>query len=606
MKTLITNRFLLLFVFLLTAVSGQGQEVYYPGSVVFPADATLEQKVEMAAKVVPTLQQLAWQQMELTAFLHFGIDTFTDREWGDGKEDPALFNPVELDARQWVRILHEAGFRMVILTAKHHDGFCLWPTATTRHSVASSPWREGTGDVVKEVRAACEEYGMKFGIYLSPWDRNAECYGDSHRYNRFFVSQLTELLTHYGEVHEVWFDGANGEGPNGKRQEYDWETFYDTIRRLQPQAVMAIMGDDVRWVGNERGLGRTTEWSATVLTPGIYSRSKTERNRLGIRENSPDLGSREVLKEAGEIFWYPSEVDVSIRPGWFYHAAEDKKVKSLDKLVDIYFQSVGYNSVLLLNVPPDRRGLIHEADALRLKEWADYLGRAFAHDRVVDSARYAVVQEHAVEEYALESKTRINILMLQEDITKGQRTEAFTVEAWVDGAWQEIGRGTTIGYKRLLRIPAVETDRIRVRIEQCRLPVNLCRVAVYYAKPPEQVVADESWNDIPRTDWRLLSDDPLTIDLGREVMLRAFTYAPYKAEAKPTTAVRYRLAVSEDGRQWREIPTMGEFANVINNPLPQTVDMNQIIRTRFIRLDATAASGDKAVITMQEIGVTVE
>lgn len=207
MKTLITNRFLLLFVFLLTAVSGQGQEVYYPGSVVFPADATLEQKVEMAAKVVPTLQQLAWQQMELTAFLHFGINTFTDSEWGDGKEDPALFNPVELDARQWVRILHEAGFRMVILTAKHHDGFCLWPTATTRHSVASSPWREGKGDVVKEVRAACEEYGMKFGIYLSPWDRNAECYGDSHRYNRFFVSQSSpncsltmEKYTKYGSM----------------------------------------------------------------------------------------------------------------------------------------------------------------------------------------------------------------------------------------------------------------------------------------------------------------------------------------------------------------------------------------------------------------------
>lgn len=265
-------------------VGGQAQQdtSYFVKHLQFSGNESLEQKALMAARLVPSPQQLAWQQMELTAFLHFGINTFTGREWGDGTEDPSLFNPTELDAEQWVRTLKECGFKMVLLTAKHHDGFCLWPTKTTSHSVASSPWKDGKGDVVRELRDACTKYGMKFGVYLSPWDRNASCYGNSPEYNKFFIEQLTELLTNYGEVNEVWFDGANGEGPNGKKQVYDWDAFYKTIQRLQPKAVMAIMGDDVRWVGNEKGIGRETEWSATVLTPGIYARSAENNKRLGV------------------------------------------------------------------------------------------------------------------------------------------------------------------------------------------------------------------------------------------------------------------------------------------------------------------------------------
>lgn len=264
----------------------QKKENYYVKQVEFPQNATLEQKVDMAARLVPTPQQLSWQHLELTAFLHFGINTFTGREWGDGKEDPALFNPSNLDAEQWVRNLKEAGFKLVILTAKHHDGFCLWPTKTTQHSVASSPWKDGKGDVVKELRDACNKYDMKFGVYLSPWDRNASCYGEGEAYNKFFIEQLTELLSNYGEVYEVWFDGANGEGPNGKKQQYDWKNIYNTIHTLQPKAVTAIMGDDVRWVGNERGLGRETEWSATVLTPSAYGSSLNKD--LGISSTGKD------------------------------------------------------------------------------------------------------------------------------------------------------------------------------------------------------------------------------------------------------------------------------------------------------------------------------
>ena len=594
---------LLLSSTLIGGVQAQKKENYYVKHVEFPQDATLEQKVDMAARLVPTPQQYAWQQMELTAFLHFGINTFTGREWGDGKEDPALFNPSELDAEQWVKSLKNAGFKMVILTAKHHDGFCLWPTATTKHSIASSPWKNGQGDVVKELRKACDKYDMKFGVYLSPWDRNAECYGDSPRYNEFFVRQLTELLTNYGEVHEVWFDGANGEGPNGKKQIYDWDAFYKTIQRLQPKAVMAIMGDDVRWVGNEKGIGRETEWTATVLTPGIYTRSQENNKRLGVFGKAEDLGSRKILEKATELFWYPSEVDVSIRPGWFYHAEEDGKVKSLKHLSDIYFQSVGYNSVLLLNIPPDRRGLIHEADIKRLKEFADYRQQTFADNRVENGRKCWCATSGSETVYTLKSKSEINLVMLQEDITKGQRVEAFTVEALTDKGWKEVGKGTTIGYKRMLRFPTVNASKLRVKIGECRLTACVSQVAAYYAEPLQEETKKEDWNNLPRSGWKQVAISPLTIDLGKTVTLASFTYAPAKAEAKPTMAFRYKFFVSEDGKTWKEVPTNGEFSNIMHNSLPQTVTLGQKIQARFIKLEATTPTATTAKIEMNEIEI---
>ena len=597
------------FEFTLYPVKPEGQaqkkENYYVKHLEFPQNATLEQKVDMAARLIPTPQQLSWQQMELTAFLHFGINTFTGREWGDGKEDPALFNPSELNAEQWVRTLKEAGFKMVLLTAKHHDGFCLWPTATTKHSVASSPWKKGQGDVVRELRKACDKYDMKFGVYLSPWDRNAECYGDSPRYNDFFIRQLTELLTNYGEVHEVWFDGANGEGPNGKKQVYDWEAFYKTIQRLQPKAVMAIMGDDVRWVGNEKGLGRETEWSATVLTPGIYARSEENNKRLGVFSKAKDLGSRSMLAEATELFWYPSEVDVSIRPGWFYHAEEDTKVKSLKHLSDIYFQSVGYNSVLLLNIPPDRRGLIHEADVKQLKDFAAYRKRVFADNRVVKGRKEWNAVSGSEKIYSLKPESEINVVMLQEDIAKGQRVESFAVEVLTEQGWQEVGQGTTVGYKRLLRFPAVKASQLKVKINECRLTAHISQVGAFYATPLLEDNQTESWNNLPRKEWKQVAASPLTIDLGKMVQLSAFTYAPLKAEAKPTMAFRYKFYVSTDGKSWAEVPTNGEFSNIMHNPLPQTVTFNKGVQARFIKLEATTPAATTAKVEMNEIGVTV-
>lgn len=582
----------------------QQKEEYYVKHLEFPQGATLEQKVDMAARLVPTPQQQEWQKMELTAFLHFGINTFTDREWGDGTEDPALFNPTELDAEQWVRSLKEAGFKMVILTAKHHDGFCLWPTKTTKHSVASSKWKDGKGDVVKELRDACTKYDMRFGVYLSPWDRNAECYGDSPRYNQFFIDQLTELLTNYGEVHEVWFDGANAEGPNGRKQIYDWDAFYKTIQKLQPKAVMAIMGDDVRWVGNERGLGRETEWSATVLAPGIYTRSDSVNSALGVGSTSADLGSREILAKANELFWYPSEVDVSIRPGWFYHADQDNQVKSLKHLTDIYFQSVGYNSVLLLNIPPDRRGLIHEADVKRLKEFADYRDRTFANNLVADGQVLWNAAGGESREYALKEAAPVNVVLLQEDIAKGQRVEEFEVEALVDGEWKSVGKGTTIGYKRLLRFPEVNASSLRLTLRSTRLKANICNVAAYYAAPLAETQDEAQWNNLPRDTWKVTAEQPLTIDLGKQVSLKAFTYAPLNGEAKPTMAYKYKFSVSTDGQQWTEVKTSGEFSNIMHNPVPQTVSFESNVKARFIKLDAQTTDGQAAKVSEDEIGVT--
>lgn len=601
---------LILSTALLAAIctAGQAQEKndYYVKHVEFPQGATLEQKVDMAARLVPTPQQLEWQQMELTAFLHFGINTFTGREWGDGKENPALFNPTDFDAEQWVRSLKEAGFKMAILTAKHHDGFCLWPTKTTGHSVAASPWKDGKGDVVRELRDACDKYGIKFGVYLSPWDRNASCYGDSPKYNEFFIEQLTELLTNYGEVHEVWFDGANGEGPNGKKQEYDWTAILSTIRRLQPRAVTAIMGDDVRWVGNERGLGRETEWSATVLTPGTYARCEEQNKALGVKATSKDLGGRDMLVNAKELFWYTSEVDVSIRPGWFYHQQEDNQVKSLKHLTDIYFKSVGYNSVLLLNIPPDQRGRISDADVNRLKEFADYRKEIFADNRVKGGLKAWTARPGDTRVYQLKPKSEINVVMLREDISKGQRMEAFTVEALTADGWKEIAKGTTVGYKRLIRIPAVEARQLRVKVDACRLAANISEVAAYYARPLEESAAKENWNDLPRTAWKQVTAAPLVIDLGKAVDMTGFVYAPANAEAKPTMAFRYKFYISTNGRDWKEVPTTGEFSNIMHNPVPQTVSFGNKVSARYIKLDATTPDATPARVDLKEIGIRLQ
>lgn len=612
-------------VFSLTILSGlQAQETYYEKHVAFPADATAAEKVEMASRLVPTPQQLEWQRMELTAFLHFGVNTFTGREWGDGTEDPAIFNPTSLDCEQWVRTLKESGFKMAIITAKHHDGFCLWPTKTTRHSVASSSWKGGKGDVVRELRDACKKYGIKFGVYLSPWDRNASCYGDSPAYNQFFIEQLTELLTNYGEVHEVWFDGANGEGPNGKKQIYDWDAILKTIRRLQPKAVTAIMGDDVRWVGNEKGIGRETEWSATALTPGIYPRSGEQNKELGIFGKAKDLGGRDIVARATELFWYPSEVDVSIRPGWFYHADQDKQVKSLNHLTDIYFKSVGYNSVLLLNIPPDLRGLINENDVQRLKEFSSYLKKTFARNYVLKGNEAWHGTSGTVRQYDIQKDALVNAFMIQEDISKGQRVESFLVEAYKDGSWIHMAEGTTIGYKRLVRFSDTRPERIRVTIRSARGVANVAAVGLFYAEPLADKNEEVQLSDVPvdgwqvvggnadsrkaidgdrKTVWRASALTPLVVDVGDKVEVSGFSYAPSIGEDLTGTIYKYAFYVSLDGQSWTKCEASGEFSNIMHNPVPYFVRFGKTYPARYFKLEPLSEINNKNVVTVGEVGI---
>lgn len=403
------------------------------GASAFAAEADLP---------TPTAEQAAWQDMEIIAFAHFGMNTFTNREWGEGNEEPALFNPTAFDAGQWVAALKQAGTKLIILTCKHHDGFCLWPSAYTEHSVKNSPWRDGKGDVVKEVADACREGGVRFGVYLSPWDRHEPAYGDSPRYNEYFRNQLRELLTNYGEIAEVWFDGACGEGPNGKRQEYDWDSYYAVVRELQPKALIAICGPDIRWVGNETGVAREDESS--------------------IQPHS-----------AGGVKWHPAECDVSIRPGWFYHPEEDDKVKSLDHLMDIYYKSVGRNSVLLLNVPPDTRGLIHENDAARLAEFGAEVAKRFGRSLAEKPGQGDAV------ELCLGGPVAIDHAIAMEDITKSERVRAFVVEALVGEEWQEVAGGKVIGHKRIMRFEPVEASRVRLRILESAAEPVIRSFAVY-------------------------------------------------------------------------------------------------------------------------------
>ena len=609
---------------LLSCYTQSNAQEYYEKHLEFPPQATVEEKIDMASRLVPTPQQLEWQQMELTAFLHFGINTFTEREWGDGKEDPALFNPTGLDCEQWVRALKEGGFKMAVITAKHHDGFCLWPTKTTRHSVVSSPWKNGKGDVVRELRNACKKYGLKFGIYLSPWDRNAECYGQGDAYNRFFIEQLTELLTNYGEVHEVWFDGANGEGPNGKKQIYDWEAIERTIRRLQPKAVTAVMGDDVRWVGNEKGIGRKTEWSATVLTPGIYSRAIGQNKELGVFGKSKDLGSRDIVARAKELFWFPSEVDVSIRPGWFYHSKEDSHVKSLAHLADIYFKSVGYNSVLLLNIPPDKSGLIHENDCRRLKEFSTYLKNTFEKDYLKRGRTRWEALSGTSKEYMVRKDALVNTFMIQEDITKGQRVESFLLEGYWDGSWRTLAEGTTVGYKRLVRFTECQPEKIRLTIRSARNEAHILRTGLFYARPLTDNSAKVQLGNVPVSQWRLSGTDEtmrkafdknvqtvwrteglktFMVDLGRDAEITGFSYTPAQDDNLAGTIYKYRFEVSMDGSHWKTCATSGEFSNIMHNPVICFVHFEQSYRGRFFRLVPLAEISGKPCTSIAEIGI---
>ncbi len=411
----------------------------------------------------PTPAQLAWQQDELALFVHFGINTFSNREWGDGTESPTDFTPSRLDARQWAASAKAAGAKAMILTAKHHDGFCLWPTQTTSHSVRSSLWKRGQGDVVGDFVNACRAEGLKAGLYCSPWDRNHKAYGDSPRYNDVYIAQLTELLTRYGDINEVWFDGANGEGPNGKRQVYDWPRTWALVRKLQPRAVIfSDAGPDVRWIGNERGVAGETNWSTIRPESVPFIGASGDGVIKALQEGHPD----------GSV-WRPGETDVSIRPGWFYHPAEDRRVKSVDQLVDLYFTSVGRNSKLLLNVPPTRDGLFHDTDVANLSGMRAALDRLFANKAVPLSDDWRVTGPTSAQRtMRFQDPVDVAVVSLAEDVTQGQLVARWTLRDASTGASDAvIASGTTIGYRQLRKLNAARVSAVTLTVETLEAPI---------------------------------------------------------------------------------------------------------------------------------------
>lgn len=474
------------------------------GFFFLPITSVAQKKVDPPAPLlpVPTEQQMAWHEMELNAFVHFTTNTFTDKEWGYGDESPTIFNPTELDANQWVQTLKSAGFKNMILTAKHHDGFCLWPSKYTSHSVKSSPWRKGKGDVVREAAAACKKAGIHFGIYLSPWDRHQASYG-TPAYISYYRNQLRELFTQYGPVFEMWFDGANGgDGFYGGAREkrridgsyyYDWPNTLAMVRSLQPGVLFfSDAGPDLRWCGNEKGYVGETNWN-TISVDTLYA------GKAGI-EGLLNTGSPDGTR------WLPAEVDVSIRPGWFYHQKEDSLVKSAERLFEIYLTSVGRGSTLLLNVPPDRRGLFNGNDVKSLLGFRKLLDAAFKNNLArnatvtVSSSRgtsAAFAGENLIDgkketywatddsvktasaELSWKNEREIKYISLQEYIRLGQRVKSFSVDVWQDGSWKRVANATTIGYKRIIKLAPVKSTRIKITIEDAKACPVLSEIAVY-------------------------------------------------------------------------------------------------------------------------------
>ncbi|WP_291293602.1 alpha-L-fucosidase [Enterococcus sp.] len=453
-------------------------------------------EVEELTAVRPSYRQVEWQKLAFYGFIHFGITTMMNREWGNGSESLTVFDPQALDCQAWVALFKRSGMKGVILTCKHHDGFCLWPSNYSQQTVAHTPWREGKGDLVKELSEACHEAGLAFGIYLSPWDQHAPSYGTGQAYDEVYVGQLTELLTQYGEITEVWLDGANGEGPNGKRQFYDWQRYYRQIRQLQPNAVIAVCGPDVRWIGNEAGHTRENEWS--VVPRELLDAEKTAKKsqqtdttafRKTMTSTEADLGSRFALAKytsRKELAWYPAEVNLSIRPGWFYHPEEDDQVKSAETLFSLYRRTVGGNATFLLNVPPMPDGRIHPKDQQSLTQLGQYL-KPLQEDLpqyqgyLKASSQNADWDQDCLQQLAGESywqpaasdrepwltltfpqPTRINTVILQEEIRKSQRVERAVLyyeKADKDCFLAEIG---TVGHQKIIDVADITTKRLKI------------------------------------------------------------------------------------------------------------------------------------------------
>ena len=612
-----------------------------------PTFAKDEVKAPAPLLPLPEQKQVDWQRMETYAFIHFGLNSFCDREWGYGDTDPKMFNPKRLDCEQWVKTLIAAGMKGVILTAKHHDGFCLWPFEGNDYNVSKSPWRNGKGNVVKELSEACKKHGLKFAVYLSPWDRSRADYG-SPSYVDYFHSQLRDLLTNYGPVFEVWFDGANGgDGYYGgardkrtidRKNYYNYPRIYQILDSLQPQAVVfSDGGPGCRWVGNEKGFAGETNWAfipKNTVYPGY--------------PNYPEL---QFGYPDGDQ-WTAAECDVSIRPGWFYHPEEDDKVKSPEQLADLYYRSVGHNATLLLNFPVDRNGLINPIDSANAVNFHKLIQRELGNNLVagmkpkVSNERGGQFAAQALTDgswdtywatgdgvtsaditFTFKKARKMNRIMLQEYIPLGQRVKKFAVE-WLDknGTWKAVEQGeetTTIGYKRLLRFLTVETKGLRVHILDSRGPICMNNIGVYYGGEDAQLTwspATVAMKSVPfslkgfdeaqlakvvdRNPATVLFADKneLLIDLGRDTKVSTLMYLPDQSENRHGLIHSYTLAACKADGTDEHVLSSGEFSNIQNNPVLQTITFEPAT-TRYLKLKADRMVNDGEQIGVAELGV---
>jgi alpha-L-fucosidase len=559
---------------------------------------------------VPTDNQLHWQDMEMYAFIHYSLNTYTDQEWGFGNEDPKLFNPSDLDCRQWARVCKQAGMKGIIFTAKHHCGFCMWPSEYTEYSVKNTPWKNGKGDVVRQLADACREEGLKFAVYLSPWDRNHPEYGRPE-YVTYFRNQLRELLTNYGEIFEVWFDGANGgDGWYGGANEtrkidrttyYQWPETYKMIRQLQPKCLIWNDGSDrgdLRWVGTEAGNVGETNWS------------------LLNKDGEVTWAMLHYGLEDGDS-WVPGETNTSIRPGWFYHETENEHVKSLSKLMDTYYKSVGRNSTLLLNFPIAPNGRIHPNDSLRGIAFKKMIDEVFKDD-LCKKAKINTRGNVTLVEF--KKPVSLNRFLVEEDIRYGQRVKKFTLEAMVGGQWQplkdelverqragEHSPGTnadgltTIGHRRIVCFPTVKATKLRFTITDAKCEPIIKKLGIYLAPKLTADIPDSGEKKSSGLHVFFSSPRQMMIDWDQEQTVTSFRYLPPQ-EGKDGTITHYTLWGSTDWSNWTKLAS-GEFSNIVNNPIWQTIKFNPT-KVRVLKLEADRLTsgermgyGDIEVIT---------
>lgn len=561
---------------------------------------------------LPTENQLHWQDMEMYAFIHYSLNTYTDQEWGFGNEDPKLFNPTHLDCRQWARVCKQAGMKGIIFTAKHHCGFCMWPSAYTEYSVKNSPWKNGKGDVVRELADACREEGLKFAVYLSPWDRNHPEYGRPE-YVTYFRNQLRELLTNYGEIFEVWFDGANGgDGWYGGANEtrkidrttyYQWPETYKMIRQLQPTCLIWNDGSsrgDLRWVGTEAGNVGETNWS------------------LLNHDGEVTWSMLHYGLEDGDS-WVPGETNTSIRPGWFYHETENEHVKSLSKLMDTYYKSVGRNSTLLLNFPVAPNGRIHPNDSLRGLAFKKMIDEVFK-ENLIEKGNVKVEKEVGTQaEGNLHSSTftvqwdkpmTFNRFLAEEDIALGQRVKKFMLEVEVDGKWQplkdalaENGDGlTTIGHRRIICFPTLTATKLRFTITDSKAEPIIKKLGVYLAPEITADIPDSGEKHSSGLHYFFSNPKQMLIDWDHEQTITAFRYLPPQTSRKGTIT-HYTLWASSDWSNWTKLAS-GELSNIVNNPIWQTIKF-PTTKARILKLDADRlAEGER--MAFDDIEVVTE